>query len=104
MDHGSGAAGTRVEMAGDRLAEYQGRRDFGHTPEPAGRSHPAPSDGRFVVQEHHARRLHWDFRLERDGVLVAWALPNGFPEGPDEDLVAARRLAHPPDGSGGSGA
>src|SRR5437899_1731688 len=63
------------------LSEYEAKRDFDATPEPPGyvaprrtrsRSRGAP---RFVVQEHHARSLHWDLRLERDGTLASWAVP-----------------------------
>src|ERR671924_204459 len=78
----------------DKLGAYRAKRDFGSTAEPAGR--------RFVVQEHHARRLHWDLRMENDGVLVSWALPRGAPEGPLRALPhPGKRLADPPHGPAG---
>jgi bifunctional non-homologous end joining protein LigD len=88
----------------DKLTEYRGKRDPSRTPEPV----PAPpeeSPGEtgsgsgakriFVVQEHHARRLHWDFRLERDGVLVSWALPKGVPDDPAVNHLAVHTEDHP---------
>src|SRR4051812_2084286 len=84
-------------MAVDRLEAYRRKRDFASTPEPGPGGPEPPAACRFVVQEHHARRLHWDFRLERDGVLVSWALPRGFPDEPGEDLPAARTEDHPLD-------
>src|SRR5262245_65924642 len=62
--------------------------------DPAGQGEPA-AGGVFVVQEHHARRLHWDFRLERDGVLVSWALPKGVPDDPAVNHFAAHTEEHP---------
>jgi bifunctional non-homologous end joining protein LigD len=85
----------------DRLAEYRGKRDAARTPEPVpGAVDEATAvtqaqDGIFVVQEHHARRLHWDFRLERDGVLVSWALPKGVPTDPATNHLAVRTEDHP---------
>src|SRR4051794_3418716 len=101
-------------MDREPLTAYRRKRDFGQTPEPRGAADALGECSRFVVQEHHARRLHWDFRLEREGVLVSWALPRGFPEDPGEDPPAARTEDHPldyidfegaiPDGSYGAGA
>jgi bifunctional non-homologous end joining protein LigD len=79
----------------DKLREYARKRDFGATPEPAGA--PAGEEGtrRFVVQEHHATRLHWDLRLERDGVLVSFAVPNGLPTEPGDNRLAVHTEDHP---------
>jgi bifunctional non-homologous end joining protein LigD len=84
----------------DRLAEYRGKRDPARTPEPVPAAAPGTGQGAepsriFVVQEHHARRLHWDFRLERDGVLVSWALPRGVPDDPAVNHLAVHTEDHP---------
>lgn len=84
----------------EQLAEYRAKRSFDATAEPSGEgegSGAAPSGDRFVIQEHHATRLHWDFRLERDGVLVSWALPRGVPQDPDENRLAVHTEDHPLD-------
>ncbi len=81
-----------------KLAEYEAKRDFKRTPEPGARvPKKAARALRFVVQEHHARRLHWDFRLERDGVLVSWAVPKGVPEDPKKNHLAVHVEDHPLD-------
>ena len=64
------------------------------SPAPAATSRPAELP-RFVVQEHHATRLHWDLRLEHDGTLASWAVPNGIPEDPDENRKAVHTEDHP---------
>ncbi|HWH11064.1 MAG TPA: DNA ligase D [Solirubrobacteraceae bacterium] len=77
------------------LSRYEAKRDFGRTPEPKDAPRPTGEEPRFVVQEHHARRLHWDLRLERDGVLRSWAVPNGIPDDPDHNRKAIQTEDHP---------
>jgi bifunctional non-homologous end joining protein LigD len=79
----------------DRLGAYRSKRDFERTAEPTGGAEAEPGGDRFVVQEHHARRLHWDLRLERDGTLASWAVPRGIPSHPDENRLAVRTEDHP---------
>ena len=80
----------------DRLTKYRSMRDASKTPEPVPRTKPATGhDNTFVIQEHHARRLHYDFRLERDGVLVSWAVPKNLPETTSVDHLAVHTEDHP---------
>jgi bifunctional non-homologous end joining protein LigD len=81
----------------DRLARYRSKRDFTTTPEPPD-APEATAEGdrpRFVVQEHHARSLHWDLRLEREGTLASWAVPKGIPADPARNHLAVRTEDHP---------
>ncbi len=82
-------------MPPDKLHPYRAKRDFQTTPEPSGASDRTPGTARFVVQEHHATRLHWDLRLERDGVLASWAIPNGIPPDPADNRLAVHTEDHP---------
>lgn len=92
------------------LREYRAKRDFARTPEPAAAANPTARGGparaprrsraktpgsRFVVHEHHARRLHWDLRLEHNGALMSWAVPNGIPQDPSENRKAIHVEDHP---------
>ncbi len=80
----------------DRLDPYRRKRDFGATPEPGPQETAGEADApRFVVQEHSARSMHWDLRLERDGVLVSWAVPRGIPPDPDTNHLAVHTEDHP---------
>jgi bifunctional non-homologous end joining protein LigD len=84
-------------VATDKLTKYRAKRDFDKTAEPAG-AIGQPETGahqRFVIQEHHATRLHWDLRLEHDGALASWAIPNGIPPDPKENRLAVRTEDHP---------
>jgi bifunctional non-homologous end joining protein LigD len=78
-----------------KLDEYERKRDFKETPEPAGDQPRETGEHRFVIHEHHARRLHWDLRLERDGVLVSFAVPKGIPTDPKENHLAVHTEDHP---------
>ncbi|MFE2993818.1 ATP-dependent DNA ligase [Nocardia sp. NPDC059246] len=84
------------EPVPDRLDTYRSMRDPQRTPEPVPPGPPDAGPGnRFVVQEHHARRLHWDVRLEREGVLVSWAVPKGPPTDTGENRLAVHTEDHP---------
>ena len=109
---------------GGPLGEYARKRDFDRTPEPSGVPaddtevpEPAATDDgdrrRFVIQQHDATRLHWDLRLEHEGVLLSWALPRGLPWDPQRNHLAVHTEDHPleyisfeghiPEGSYGAG-
>src|SRR5699024_3110565 len=81
---------------GDRLEAYRSKRDPKRTSEPVPAKQGTSGDElTFVIQEHHARSLHWDFRLEHDGVLVSWALPKGPPTDPGKNHLAVQTEDHP---------
>ncbi len=79
----------------DPLAEYNRKRDFEKTAEPAGKRATSEGGDRFIVQKHAATRLHWDFRLEADGVLKSWAVTKGPSPDPDIKRLAVRTEDHP---------
>jgi bifunctional non-homologous end joining protein LigD len=92
--------GAMTVTASGPLATYISKRSADRTPEPvpdspAGTPTPEGESPRFVIQEHHARRLHWDFRLEHHGVFVSWAVPKGVPETPNRNHLAVMTEDHP---------
>lgn len=101
---GGDAHGAEKSADRDRLTVYRSKRDAAKTPEPVPAGTPATTSGRsFVIQKHAARRLHYDFRLERDGVLVSWALPKGVPETTKQNHLAVHVEDHPLDYGGFEG-
>jgi bifunctional non-homologous end joining protein LigD len=105
--------GVKQNASSSRLGEYRRKRAFDETPEPGAEPEAGPesaaqtkakpepdgdagvAEARFVVHEHHARSLHWDLRLERDGALVSWAIPKGIPPDPKSNRLAVHVEDHP---------
>ena len=81
----------------DLLKKYRGMRDFGDTPEPSGRTKKLARGPIFVIQKHAATRLHYDFRLEMEGVLKSWAVPKGPSYDPTVRRLAMMTEDHPYD-------
>lgn len=107
----------RSKKSSDTLSEYRAKRDAMRTPEPEGHPEARLARGgvpRFIIHKHAARRLHWDLRLEVDGVLWSWAVPNGPARDPAEKRLAVHTEDHPleyaefedviPEGNYGAGA
>jgi DNA ligase D-like protein (predicted 3'-phosphoesterase) len=81
----------------DKLKAYKAKRDFSKTPEPDKDSKKSAREPIFVIQQHHARTMHFDFRLEVDGLLASWAVPKGPSTDPRERRLAVRTEDHPLD-------
>ncbi|HSO37693.1 MAG TPA: DNA polymerase ligase N-terminal domain-containing protein, partial [Labilithrix sp.] len=88
---------TRASAASEPLERYNATRDFAATAEPAGALRPTSGGRAYVVQKHAATALHYDFRLELDGVLLSWAVPRGPSLAPKERRLAVQTEDHPVD-------
>jgi DNA ligase D-like protein (predicted 3'-phosphoesterase) len=87
---------TPDQLGGEeKLLQYQARRDFTMTPEPSGKKAAGLRGNSYVVHEHRARHLHYDLRMEREGVLKSWAVPKGVPEVAGEKHLAVETEDHP---------
>ncbi len=89
------AKAAASNSASDLLAKYNEKRDFTRTSEPEGRPAKGEDGNRFIVQQHAATRLHWDFRLEVEGVLKSWAVTKGPSADPHDKRLAVRTEDHP---------
>lgn len=79
----------------ESLSSYRGKRDFSRSPEPKGSVPEEQSDNRFVIQKHKASTLHYDLRIEVDGVLKSWAVPKGPSTNPADKRLAIATEDHP---------
>ena len=93
---GSDEKNPEIRSSTDKLVKYRSMRSADKTPEPIPTTtEPQGNNDTFVIQEHHARRLHYDFRLEHDGVLVSWAVPKNIPVDPKQNRLAVHTEDHP---------